>query len=606
MAEWSVSTGSGWEVQLTGEIRVPGRDKTMEWVSYGLDRLRTQKGLRKKTKEGERCDLVAANAADIYAGGQSTPNSHSQVQQLSPGGAVRKGLSFKKSSEENRKAETPVHVSAQHSHEMPTIAAAMVLFGDSGEREHLGDGGGGGELRQYGRHPTVAAGAHEFYRRAHDSLSDDGSAGWRGKADGLLSGTQERSSLPLQRETHSQPQSPTFSLPTRFQNQEGVRDGSFLEEWKDQGAKVQKEEEEAGGLAASGRLPSALSPVPATKTGTASDECPSALQANDEISQTDAEGQTVARSSLRDEERRGEEGIRHSEGQIGGSSQGTPSQRERERSLGGRQGTFPGAHLDRSPSASPSSPSGPSGSGSRRHSMPLIQVFPPTASPPPPVPPLVCLSAGLPALDLSFLKACTASQKKEFLLSAVQRGFRLELTLKKESVSLSSLAFRKIFFPSFSIYTQTPHFHVFDSSSETSVSSESFLGKIRENLVGSECLLYGPGINPKKVEFPSSFGENLRTENLAVLYVMSPRENIPIRPIDPKKEGIIALYSRGLCKQLVCFQNKQPVWNKADGVFLEMGKMAPKQYALSVAWPFSPLQAFAIAVSTNTIKLCCE
>eukprot|EP00033_Pygsuia_biforma_P001870 GCRY01002090.1.p1 GENE.GCRY01002090.1~~GCRY01002090.1.p1 ORF type:complete len:390 (+),score=85.32 GCRY01002090.1:142-1311(+) len=178
--------------------------------------------------------------------------------------------------------------------------------------------------------------------------------------------------------------------------------------------------------------------------------------------------------------------------------------------------------------------------------------------------------------------------------------------------------------------------------------SAAFLGKLRANFVGTEFIVYDKGENPKKCKN----GLGVRRELAAVLYesnilgVKGPRKMQVIVPaISPQgtpyecapktdESGILARFKKKDLSQFQFLHNKQPVWNEqtesyvlnfsgrvtkasvknfqlidkedANYIMMQFGRVSDDTFTLDFQWPLSPLQAFAIALSSFDGKLFCE
>jgi tubby and related proteins len=111
-------------------------------------------------------------------------------------------------------------------------------------------------------------------------------------------------------------------------------------------------------------------------------------------------------------------------------------------------------------------------------------------------------------------------------------------------------------------------------------------------------------------------------------------ERLICRTLQPETEGLIALSKASNTTLIHSFHNKPPKWNEQvgayvlnfnkrvtqasvknfqlttsddpDTVFLQFGRVGKDVFNMDFRFPFSPLQAFAICLSSFDYKLCCE
>eukprot|EP00746_Dinoflagellata_sp_MGD_P082825 gnl/MRDRNA2_/MRDRNA2_32913_c0_seq1.p1 gnl/MRDRNA2_/MRDRNA2_32913_c0~~gnl/MRDRNA2_/MRDRNA2_32913_c0_seq1.p1 ORF type:complete len:363 (+),score=54.58 gnl/MRDRNA2_/MRDRNA2_32913_c0_seq1:40-1128(+) len=173
------------------------------------------------------------------------------------------------------------------------------------------------------------------------------------------------------------------------------------------------------------------------------------------------------------------------------------------------------------------------------------------------------------------------------------------------------------------------------------------LGKLRSNFIGTEFSMYDSGLNPQDLDD----GSNkclVRQELGAVMYetnimgakgprrikVLIPRYGTIHRPLRPEVDSILARHKAGDDGMFQCYSNKSPKWNESIGAFvidfggrvtvasvknfqlcpladhdvvtLQCGKIGRDTFTLDFRHPFSPFQAFALALSAFDNKLACE
>lgn len=190
--------------------------------------------------------------------------------------------------------------------------------------------------------------------------------------------------------------------------------------------------------------------------------------------------------------------------------------------------------------------------------------------------------------------------------------------------------------------------------------SDSILGKLRSNFLGTEYTIYDNGKNP---EYDDSYydekngGDGIRCELGAILYAQSsslgakgPRKmKVCISGVDDSGEALkvfqpatdtddrMVTYFKDESKdhdKLVCLENKPPSWNNEVGAYvlnfngrvtmasvknfqlckqtgddeqqdqvMQFGRTGKDEFSLDVRWPMSLYQAFAVALSSFDSKL---
>jgi len=181
--------------------------------------------------------------------------------------------------------------------------------------------------------------------------------------------------------------------------------------------------------------------------------------------------------------------------------------------------------------------------------------------------------------------------------------------------------------------------------------SNSFLGKLRANFVGTEFQVYDDGANPRDVE--SMHGDQQPRRELGVVLYASnmlgsrgPRkmqvfipqvdQNSVMREFRPltRDSDMLASVKREELSDLICLINKPPRWNdevgayvlnfngrvtmasvknfqlieneNPDDVLLQFGRIAKDKFTMDFQWPISPFQAFAITLSSFDSKIACD
>jgi len=189
------------------------------------------------------------------------------------------------------------------------------------------------------------------------------------------------------------------------------------------------------------------------------------------------------------------------------------------------------------------------------------------------------------------------------------------------------------------------------SAKNISKQSEFYLGNIRSNFIGSNFIAYDDGADPKK-------SRGICREELCDISFLSgihaPKDGRKkrIRMVTPKLDGstrplshsdsLSSLYKssssqdiRGESKLVTAFENNHGIWDARERCFLidweneripqpsrrncqffsaedpscnvlQFGKLNPKRFFLDVAYPLSPYQGFALAVSQLDYKICTQ
>ncbi|XP_061524301.1 tubby-related protein 3 isoform X1 [Phycodurus eques] len=180
---------------------------------------------------------------------------------------------------------------------------------------------------------------------------------------------------------------------------------------------------------------------------------------------------------------------------------------------------------------------------------------------------------------------------------------------------------------------------------------ESFIGKLRSNLMGTKFTVYNNGANPCK-KLAAMDDSNTRQELAAVCYETNvlgfkgPRkmtviipgmngnfERVPVRPQN-EQESLLSRWQSHSLDNLIELHNKAPVWNddtqsyvlnfhgrvtqasiknfqivhdnEPDYIVMQFGRVAEDIFTLDYNYPMCALQAFAIGLSSFDSKLACE
>ncbi|XP_015193926.1 tubby protein homolog isoform X2 [Lepisosteus oculatus] len=199
--------------------------------------------------------------------------------------------------------------------------------------------------------------------------------------------------------------------------------------------------------------------------------------------------------------------------------------------------------------------------------------------------------------------------------------------------------------------SKTSNYLISIDPTDLSRGGESFIGKLRSNLMGTKFTVYDSGVNPMKT--PSSVeASNLRQELAAICYETNvlgfkgPRkmsviipgmnmdhERVSIRPRNDH-ESLLARWQNKNTESVIELHNKTPVWNDdtqsyvlnfhgrvtqasvknfqiihdndPDYIVMQFGRVAEDVFTMDYNYPMCALQAFAIALSSFDSKLACE
>ncbi|XP_043561762.1 tubby protein homolog isoform X3 [Chiloscyllium punctatum] len=199
--------------------------------------------------------------------------------------------------------------------------------------------------------------------------------------------------------------------------------------------------------------------------------------------------------------------------------------------------------------------------------------------------------------------------------------------------------------------SKTSNYLISIDPTDLSRGGESFIGKLRSNLMGTKFTVYDNGVNPEKGS-SSLDASNLRQELAAVCYETNvlgfkgPRkmsviipgmnmdhERVSIRPRN-EHETLLAGWQNKNTESIIELHNKTPVWNDdtqsyvlnfhgrvtqasvknfqiihdndPDYIVMQFGRVAEDVFTMDYNYPMCALQAFAIALSSFDSKLACE
>ncbi|XP_074853803.1 tubby protein homolog isoform X3 [Carettochelys insculpta] len=199
--------------------------------------------------------------------------------------------------------------------------------------------------------------------------------------------------------------------------------------------------------------------------------------------------------------------------------------------------------------------------------------------------------------------------------------------------------------------SKTSNYLISIDPTDLSRGGESFIGKLRSNLMGTKFTVYDNGLNPMKTT-SSLEASNLRQELAAICYETNvlgfkgPRkmsvvipgmnmdhERVSIRPRN-EHETLLARWQNKNIESIIELHNKTPVWNDdtqsyvlnfhgrvtqasvknfqiihdndPDYIVMQFGRVAEDVFTMDYNYPMCALQAFAIALSSFDSKLACE
>ncbi|XP_029816934.1 tubby protein homolog isoform X3 [Manacus vitellinus] len=196
--------------------------------------------------------------------------------------------------------------------------------------------------------------------------------------------------------------------------------------------------------------------------------------------------------------------------------------------------------------------------------------------------------------------------------------------------------------------SKTSNYLISIDPTDLSRGGESFIGKLRSNLMGTKFTVYDNGVNPMKTT-SSLEASTLRQELAAICYETNvlgfkgPRkmsviipgmnmdhERVSIRPRN-EHETLLARWQNKNTESVIELHNKTPVWNDdtqsyvlnfhgrvtlasvknfqiihdndPDYIVMQFGRVAEDVFTMDYNYPMCALQAFAIALSSFDSKL---
>uniref|UniRef100_A0A8C2AH07 Si:dkey-220f10.4 n=1 Tax=Cyprinus carpio TaxID=7962 RepID=A0A8C2AH07_CYPCA len=194
---------------------------------------------------------------------------------------------------------------------------------------------------------------------------------------------------------------------------------------------------------------------------------------------------------------------------------------------------------------------------------------------------------------------------------------------------------------------KTSNYLISIDPTDLSRDTESYIGKLRSNVLGTKFTVYDNGENPERKPFikeTDTLRQELAEKN--VLGFKGPRKMTVIIPgmhendervvIRPKNEleALFTRYENGNKENLVTLVNKSPSWNEqtqsyvlnfhgrvtqasvknfqivhpdnVDYIAMQFGRVAEDVFSMDYSFPMCALQAFAITLSSFDGKLACE
>uniref|UniRef100_H0X0B8 Tubby-like protein n=1 Tax=Otolemur garnettii TaxID=30611 RepID=H0X0B8_OTOGA len=199
--------------------------------------------------------------------------------------------------------------------------------------------------------------------------------------------------------------------------------------------------------------------------------------------------------------------------------------------------------------------------------------------------------------------------------------------------------------------SKTSNYLISTDPTDLSREGESYIGKLRSNLMGTKFTVYDHGVSPVRAQGLVEKAHT-RQELAAICYETNvlgfkgPRkmsviipgmnmnhERIPFRPRNDH-EGLLSKWQNKTMENLIELHNKAPVWNDdtqsyvlnfhgrvtqasvknfqivhgndPDYIVMQFGRVADDVFTLDYNYPLCALQAFAIGLSSFDSKLACE
>ncbi|XP_078715375.1 uncharacterized protein LOC144933932 isoform X2 [Lampetra fluviatilis] len=200
--------------------------------------------------------------------------------------------------------------------------------------------------------------------------------------------------------------------------------------------------------------------------------------------------------------------------------------------------------------------------------------------------------------------------------------------------------------------SKTSNYLIATDPVDLSRDGDSFVGKLRANLMGTKFTVFDGGLSFEKRGALARDGTGLRQEMAAVCYetnvlgfkgprrmtVVIPgmdaeQQRVAIRPRG-ERDSLLSRWTMHSLEGLIELHNKSPVWNDEtqsyvlnfhgrvtqasvknfqivhdtdlDYIVMQFGRVAEEVFTMDYSYPMCALQAFAIALSSFDGKLACE
>ncbi|KAK2492346.1 hypothetical protein MC885_009558 [Smutsia gigantea] len=184
--------------------------------------------------------------------------------------------------------------------------------------------------------------------------------------------------------------------------------------------------------------------------------------------------------------------------------------------------------------------------------------------------------------------------------------------------------------------SKTSNYLISTDPTDLSREGESYIGKLRSNLMGTKFTVYDHGVSPAKA--PGLETNVLGFKGPRKMSVIIPGMNmnhqrIPFQPRNDH-ESLLSKWQNKTMENLIELHNKAPVWNDdtqsyvlnfhgrvtqasvknfqivhendPDYIVMQFGRVADDVFTLDYNYPLCALQAFAIGLSSFDSKLACE
>uniref|UniRef100_A0A2K5KFH3 Tubby C-terminal domain-containing protein n=1 Tax=Colobus angolensis palliatus TaxID=336983 RepID=A0A2K5KFH3_COLAP len=203
--------------------------------------------------------------------------------------------------------------------------------------------------------------------------------------------------------------------------------------------------------------------------------------------------------------------------------------------------------------------------------------------------------------------------------------------------------FMQQIFPFLRRRSKTCNYLISLDPTDLSRDGDNFVGKVsRSNIFGTKFTIFDNGVNPDREHLIENTAR-IRRELGAVCYEhilgdLGPRKMTVILPgtnsrnqridVQPRneRESLLSRYQRGEKQGLLLLHSKTPLWNEENGIYtlnfdgrvtqasvknfqimdpkhpehlvLQFGRVGPDTFTMDFCFPFSPLQAFGICLSS--------